>query len=259
MDQVWVVTPLHYHYLTQTAKLTNVYLTPLWNFVDTGVHFREKRESSILRCEPLNIKQIIEDPNTQSGYKVGRCSLYRNGCSTTSNNSLLPCPKSKVIFFGVFGFQTSKLQENRKLCFQLKTLLPKGTVECLEGGQWRYLRDYLSETEIIVLNGLIRPSMESHFADQFLYHGKVIISTHSEDLTLDNSYHNIINFVNSPEKIPPLIIDLLNNPEIIKNQSIQASNFIKDQVVISLLLLFIIIIVDTNTIKLYIFYEQIKS
>ena len=66
------------------------------------------------------------------------------------------------------------------MCLTLKNKLSNEIVECLEGGKWRYLNDFLVETKIIILNGLITPSVESLLVDQFLYKGKIVISTHSE-------------------------------------------------------------------------------
>lgn len=199
--------------------------------MDTGIHFREKKELTTSTCEPLAMKRLIPISSSNSRLKVSRCSLYRNGCNTTSENTVL-CPKAKIIFFGLFNnqYHTIYSQENKKICSFLKKSISNEDVECLEGGKWKYLKDFLSETKIIILNGLIRPSFESLLVDEFLYHGKVVVSTHSEDLSLDNSYLNIINFVNFYEDIPSLVNNLLINPETIRNQSIQSTEFIKNQI-----------------------------
>jgi hypothetical protein len=58
----------------------------------------------------------------------------------------------------------------------------KGKVECYDGGRGVYLRELIKETKIVILLGLLRPTVEAHLVDNHLYHGKVVIATHSEGL-----------------------------------------------------------------------------
>lgn len=183
-----------YRYLIDTIGLPEkkVFMIPLWNFVDSGNYFHaryrytEKGNGEIhlskAKCKRRSIATVLPDRDPK--VKPTTCDVKPKPCAQPTSTS---CPQSEVVFFAQnFPVETEIKESDHKL-IDPKTLCLKfhknieGKVGCFSGGEWfgGSLPSLLSSTSIVILLGFLQPLHESHHVDMLLYHGLVVVSTHS--------------------------------------------------------------------------------
>jgi hypothetical protein len=184
---------MSFRYLIDTIGLPEkkVFMIPLWNFIDSGNYFHaryryvEKGNGELqlpkAKCKRKLIPTVLPDPKL----KPTTCEIKPKFC--VQSTSTAACPQSEIVFFAQnFDVESETKESDRKLV-DPKTLCLKfhknieGKVGCFSRGEWfgGYLSSLLSSTSIVILLGFLQPVHESHHVDMLLYHGLVVVSTHS--------------------------------------------------------------------------------
>jgi hypothetical protein len=247
-----------FRYLIDTIGLPEkkVFMIPLWNFIDSGNYFhmryryREKSEGKGKgelqliqqgKCRRISLTTVlpiaaVATTDSKAKIRTTTCDLKPKTCQPTST----ACPQSEIVFFAQkFDLveETSNKESKQKIIDPKNVCLKfhkniQGKVSCFSGGQWfgGYLSHLLSSTSIVILFGFLQPFHETHHVDMLLYHGLVVVSTHSLDLSLDRAYGDVVSFADSPSEIIEIVNRLQSNRTELTRRATEGKKFIQQKV-----------------------------
>jgi hypothetical protein len=176
---VWVFSPSHYRYTTKYLGLKNVFLVPMWNFLDLTNEFDQKMIASTCSVPVVKIMTLAQVGPEKKGI-LEKCNFVSAGCTggEIADKTLPICNNHpKVLFFGAIAGSDS--DRRMRMCVEMKQQF-RNNFDCYEAVFGASLVSLVNSASIIVLDRFYNSStLETHRIDPLLMKGKVVVSTRS--------------------------------------------------------------------------------
>ena len=253
--QVWTIAPTHYTFVKQYLQIPQTYFVPLWHMIDPDTSLEHTcRNQSVVPKQAI-VKRVVNNIPFSSYTKnrlLEDClilpeysssedeKLVRNQISKSDKKlkkkspSYLTTPFCDIPRVVLYGALIDSDNDRRlKLCVALKEALPASiSMECFHELYGPSLDRVLCAADIILVDRFYSSgSVESHRIDPLLKMGKIVISTASQDLNMQQLYKDAIVFTTGFDDLVEKIKELLGKDIVdLREQGKNAKKFIESKV-----------------------------